>query len=516
MLMAAAVGLLLIACANVGGLLLGEARLRRHEIAVRTAVGGTKGRLVRQLMVEALALSSVAGLLGLAIAWYLTPLLLALSPFGLPPVEMVGVDPGVLGFAALLTTTTSLLFGLGPSMTLLGGTPSGALVEGGRDPALRPQRAHRAIVAIQIALATVLLVTASLLGESVLRLSRVDIGFDPANLLVATVRSTAPLASEDLRATRTSEMIARLSSLPGVVSVAVTAMPPFTGAYGTNSIKIEGKSHRRDPEAVRQVVTDDYFEVMRIPLLKGRSFRFSDASGASVAIVSATFEQQFMDGEALGKRFARSKEWYTVVGVVPDAKQREYTDPAAPMFYVVNRSSGNFMIRTAVTPESLMPAVREAIVSQDPGAVVSRLTTMNALLAGSIAEERYRALLSSVFGASALLLSAIGLYGIVARSVTDRLREFGVRSALGAAPRDIRKLVLGQIARLVGVGLLLGIPAALGASRVIGAMLYGVAPTAPHTYVLVTAVLVAAAGVGAFAPVHRAGRVDPAVALRRS
>jgi predicted permease len=515
MLMAAAVGLLLIACANVGGLLLGEARVRRHEIAVRTAVGGTKSRLVRQLMVEALALSSVAGILGLAIAWYLTPLLLARAPLGLPRVEMVSVDPGVLGFAALLTIATTVLFGLGPAMTLLSGAPGGALVEGGRDAALRPQRAHGAIVVIQIALATVLLVTASLLGETVVRLSRVDIGFDPANLLVATVRSTTPLASEDLRAARTSETMAKLSSLPGVVSVAATALPPFSGAYGTNSIKVEGKSHERDPEAVRQIVTDDYFELMRIPILKGQSLGSSGVSGAPVAVVSTTFERQLMDGDALGKRFEWNKEWHTVIGVVPDAKQREYTDAVAPMFYVLNRSLGNFLIRTAVPPESLMPAVRGAIVSQDQGAVVSRLTTMNTLLASSIAEERYRALLSSLFGVSALLLSAIGIYGIVARSVTDRLREFGVRSALGATPRNIRILVLGQSARLVGLGLLLGLPAALGASGAIGAMVYGVSPTAPHTFVVVTAVLAAAAGLGTCAPVHRAGRVDPAVALRQ-
>jgi putative ABC transport system permease protein len=517
MLMAAAVGLLLIACANVGGLLLGEAGVRRHEIAVRTAVGGSTSRLVRQLMVEALTLSSVAGLLGLTIAWYLTPLLLALSPLGLPPAASVGVgvDSGVLGFAVLLTIATSLLFGLGPSITLLRGSPSGALVEGGRDSAMRPQRAHGAIVAIQIALATVLLVTASLLGETVIRLSRVDTGFDPANLLVATVRSTTPLGSANLRAARTSETIAKLSSLPGVVSVAATAMPPFSGAYGTNAIKIEGKSHERDPEAVRQLITDDYFELMRIPLLKGQSLGSSEISGAPIAVVSSTFERQLMDGDALGKRFEWNKEWHTIVGVVPDAKQRAYTDPVAPMFYVLNRGFGTFLIRTAVAPESLMSAVREAIVSQDRGAVVSRLTTMNALLATSIAEERYRALLSSVFGFSALLLSAIGIYGIAARSVTDRLREFGVRSALGATPRNIRILVLGQSARLVGLGLLLGIPTALVTSRAIGAMLYGVSPAAPHTFVMVTAVLAAAASMGTFVPVHRAGRVDPAVALRQ-
>jgi putative ABC transport system permease protein len=299
------------------------------------------------------------------------------------------------------------------------------------------------------------------------------------------------------------------------VSVAATALPPFSGAYGTNVIKIEGRSRERDPEAVRQIVTDDYFELMRIPILKGQSLGSSAGSGAPVAIVSTTFERQLMDGDALGKRFAWNKEWHTVVGVVPDAKQRKYTDPAAPMFYVRGRSTGNFLIRTAVVPESLMPAVRAAIVAQDQGAVVSRLTTMNALLETSIAEERYRALLSSLFGVSALLLSAIGIYGIVARSVTDRTREFGLRSALGATPRNIRLLVLGQSARLVGLGLVLGIPAAVGTSWAIRAMLYGVSPTAPHTFVAVAAVLAGAAALGTLVPVHRAGRVDPAIALRQ-
>jgi ABC-type antimicrobial peptide transport system permease subunit len=222
-----------------------------------------------------------------------------------------------------------------------------------------------------------------------------------------------------------------------------------------------------------------------------------------------------MDGDALGKRFEWNKQWHTVVAVVPDAKQRKYTDSAAPTFYVLDRSIGNFVIRTAVPPESLMPAVRAVIVSEDRGAIVSSLTTMNTLLATSIAEERYRALLSSVFGFSALLLSAIGIYGSVARSVTDRLREFGVRSALGATPRNIRMLVLGHSVRIVSLGLLLGIPTAFGTSRAMGAMLYGVSPTAPHTFVLVTAVLAAAAGVGTLTPLHRAGRVDPAVALRQ-
>ena len=324
MLMAAAVGLLLIACANVGGLLLGEAGGRRHEIAVRTAVGGSRSRLIRQLMVEALALSSVGGGLGLLVAWYLTPVLLAIAPAGLPGVEAVSIDRGVLAFTALLTTATTLLFGLVPSMALLSGTPSAALVEGGRDPGVRRQRVHGTMVATQIALSTVLLVTASLLGESVVRLSRVDVGFDPANLLVATIRSTAPVpASDDQRATRTSEMIAKLSSLPGVVSVAATASAPFSGGYGTNTIKIEGQSLERDPEAVRQIVTADYFTLMRVPILKGRSFEASDGRGAHVAVVSAAFERQLMDGDALGKRFTFNKEWHTVVGVVPDAKQRE-------------------------------------------------------------------------------------------------------------------------------------------------------------------------------------------------
>jgi len=302
-----------------------------------------------------------------------------------------------------------------------------------------------------------------------------------------------------------SETIARLSSLPGVVSVAATALPPFSGAYGTSAITLEGKSHEREPSAVRQIVTDDYFKVMRIPILKGRSLGSPGASAAPVAVVSTTFEHQLMDGDALGKRFRWNEEWHTVVGVVPDAKQREYTDPEAPIFYVLNRSGGSFVIRTSVAPESLMPAVRETIVSQDRGAVVSRLTTMSALLAASIAEERYRALLSSVFGFSALLLSAIGIYGVLARNVTDRSREFGVRSALGATPRNNRLLVLGQTARLVSLGLLLGVPAALGTSRAIGALLYEVSPAAPHIFIMATAVLAASALGGALVPVHRAG-----------
>jgi putative ABC transport system permease protein len=519
MLMAAAVGLLLIACANVGGLLLGEASVRRHEIAVRSAVGGSRGRLMRQLMVEAIALSLLAGGLGCAVALYLTPALVAFAPPGLSGAESIASDWRVLSFAVALTMTTSLLFGLGPSLMLLGAAPGRALIEGGRDPGLRRQRAHGAVVAMQIALATVLLVGASLLSETVIRISRVPVGFDPGNVLVVSLRAATAMP-EAAQLTWTSGLIARLSAVPGVVSVAATANVPFSGSYGSNTIAIEGKTFDRNRDAARQVVTNDYFSLMRVPILKGRAFDVSDVPGAYAAVVSSTFERELMDGNALGKRFTLNRRTFTVVGIVPDTKQREYTDPATPMFYVLDRqysawTNGNFVIRTAAAPEALVPAVRAAITAQDSSAVVTRITPMAALLAGSIAEERYRAFLSTLFGVIALLLAAIGLYGLVARNVADRLREFGVRSALGARPHDIRMLVLNQSARLVAGGLLVGIPSALVASRAIASLLYGVAPTAPHVLVLVTAVLAAVAALGALAPANRAGKVDPAVALRQ-
>ncbi len=520
LLLAAALGLLVIACANVAGLLLGEAAARRHEIAVRMAVGGSARRLARQLMVEAAVLAGAAGILGVLAAWWFTPILLDRAPVGLPRIETVGLDAWVLGFAAVLTTATTLIFGVGPSLSLLGGAPGRTLIEVGRDGGMRRQRAHRSVVIVQVALATVLLAITSLLGETVIRLSAQPLGFDPRHVLIVSVRGSNPTREwVERHASRNAAMIDRLSSLPAVESVAVTALPPFSGGYGSNSVAIEGKTFDGNPSAARQIVSDGYFALMRIPILEGRAFEATDQANTRVAIVSSTFAKTLMDGAALGKRFTLNREVFTVVGVVPDAKQREYSDPDTPTFYVLERqmtswSVDSFLIRTTGRSEDVAPAVRNAIKAEDPSLVIARIDTMTTLLARSIAEERYRALLSTLFGGAAVLLAMLGLYGLVARRVMDRLREFGVRSALGATPSDIRRLIVSEGATLVGIGLAIGIPAALAAAQTIGSMLYGVAPLAPHTFLMVTAALTAAAFTGTLTPAYRAGRVDPAVVLR--
>jgi putative ABC transport system permease protein len=520
LLFTAAFGLLVIACANVAGLLLGEAAVRRHEIAVRIAVGGSARRLARQLMVEAAVLAGAAGILGVLAAWWFTPILLDRAPVELPRGDTAAIDAWVLAFAAALTTATTLIFGVGPLLSLLGGAPGRTLIEGGRDAGLRRQHAHRSVVIVQVAIATVLLAIASLLGETVVRLSAQPPGFEPRNVLTILVRGSNPTREwVERHALRNAAMIARLSSLPGVESVAATAMVPFSGGYGSNSITIERKTFDREPSAARQIVSDGYFALMRIPILEGRAFDATDRANARVAIVSSTFAKTLMDGAALGKRFTLNREIFTVVGVVPDVKQQEYSDPDRPTFYLLERqmtswSVNSFLIRTAGPPEQVVPAVRNAVAAEDPSLVIVRIDTMTTLLARSIAEERYRALLSTVFGGAAVLLAMLGLYGLVARSVMDRLREFGVRAALGATPLDIRRLILKEGTTLVGVGLAIGIPAALAAAQAIGSMLYGVAPLAPHTFLIVTAMLTGAAYAGMVTPEYRAGRVDPAVALR--
>jgi predicted permease len=404
---------------------------------------------------------------------------------------------------------------------VLGATgPSAALGESGRSLLLRRSRTHDVVIVAEVALASVLLVGASLLAESLLRLTATPVGFDTRDLAVVTVRlpgGGAPVSRDELTA-RTDRGLERLAALPGVESVAGAATPPFAGSYGSNSIQIEGRAFERDPVANRQVVTEDYFRTMRIPVIEGRTFDVSDRPGANVAIVSTEFARRFLDGEAVGRRFTLNDVAHTIVGVAPNVKYREYTDADAASFYALQRQVGwpstAFVVRTRGAAGDLLPAIRAAVLENEPGAAVSSIATMEALMRRSVAEERYRALLSSTFGVVALGLAAVGIYGLVTRRVIDRRHEIGLRMALGARPAEVQRLVLANAATLAGIGLAAGIPAAIAAAHVIAGFLYGVEPVSPHTFVLVAAVLGGGAVAAAILPARRASRVDPLVALR--
>jgi Acidobacterial duplicated orphan permease len=521
-LLVAAGLLLLIATSNVAALLLGDAAGRRHELAVRAAIGATRRQIARQLFAESLVLAGVAAVIGLVVAAWLTPVLVSLAPTALPLMDTVRLDARVFVFALALTFASSLLFGVAPSLTVASADPAEALREGGRDGALRRTHGYRWIVAGQVALATILLVGAGLLGETVRQMTSQPIGFDAGGLVVTNLRlpSMAGLTPPQ-RVVRLQSVLDRVTALPEVVSATATNSAPFGISGGASRIEIPGRTLDGDATANRHIVTERYFETLGIPVVKGRGFDASDATGGYAAVVTDQFEQILMEGDALGKRFLLNGNEHTVVGVVSAVKQRRYTDDPSIAFYLLSRQVPSWetltiIIRAAGDPHALLPTLRRAIAEAEPHVSFVTLETMATMTGRSIAEERFRAQLAIAFGATAVLLSAIGLYGLVARSVSDRRREIGVRLALGSDPGQVRGLVLRQALGLVGLGVVIGVPTALLAARGLATFLYGVTPASPLALAIAVATITSAAALAALGPALRAARINPIEVLRNS
>jgi len=536
--------LLLVACANVAGLLIGEGRARRHEIAIRLALGVSGGRVVRQLVAEHLILAMAGAATGLVLAAWLTQSLVAIAPEQLPRIETVDTNWRVAGFALGAGGLMLLVFGLAPAFSLARTRASAMLVEGGRQATLDRQPVQRGIVVGEVALALVLVVGAGLLGETMFRLLARPLGFDPTNLAVVSTRYMGPryggesnaimrravqtLQPADFRelqsrlavaeaTARTGEMLARLSALPGVADVAGAYAPPFVASPVRLRVRLEGWPPDREELVQRHVVTERFFQTMRLPILEGRGFRSDDRpDGPLVAVASREFERRLFPDGAVGRRFFSGRTAYDVIGVVPDVKQRAFSDDAQPLFYALDRTSAPFhlIVRASTDASAVLPSIRQAIADVNPQMVVTATQTMDGLLAGTIAEERFRAMLSAGFAGTALVLAAVGLYGVAARRVAERRRELGVRVALGARPANLRALVLRDASLTVGLGLAIGLPAAFAASQVTRAFLFGVSPTAPHVFVVASVVLAAAALAATILPARRASRVDPMLALR--
>ena len=511
--------LLLVAASNVAALLQGTAVARRQELAIRSALGGSRRQVALQLLLEASVLSTAAVILGLIVAAWLTPALLTLAPTTFMNADAVGIDLRVLGFAIAVTLGTTILFGTGPAWSMAKADPADALRSGGR-ASTRLWRSSRWIVAAQVSLALVLVVGACLLSETVRRLSSQPLGFDNAPLAVTSVR-LPPIAGStaEVRVRRTHAIVDRLSTLPGVTAASATTSAPFSGSMGSSSFQIPGRTFPRDPNANRHIVTERYFETLGIRPIKGRLFDSTDQFGAHTAVVTDEFERTLMEGDAVGKRFVLNGDEHTIVGVIAAAKHRRYSDEPSIAFYMISRqlpqwAMGTFLIRASGRPDDLLPTIRKAIADLEPHVSFITLETMDTMLERSIGEERYRAQLAVAFAGTALLLSGIGVYGLLARFVRDQRREMGVRLALGAAPRQVRRHVLSKAFGLVVVGLVPGIPAALAAGQGIASFLYGVAPLSPGVVLVATAVVLAAAIAAAFGPAIRAARIDPIEALR--
>ena len=528
-----AVGLvLLIACANVANLMLARVATREREVTIRAALGASRRRLIRQLLTESVVLALVGGVLGLGLAVWGVRALQALEQGAIPRLGEIAVDGTALAFALGLSVLTGLLFGVAPALRLMDYDLRDGLSEGGRGAAGHRSagRTRSLLVLAEVALACVLLVGASLLLSSFVRLQGVDPGFSPGGIL--TARVTLPRARYDDPARQTAfaeAVLSRVRGLPSVSAAALASEAPLGDGPPYWGFAVAGMEPP-PPEVVQDAVvfrtSPDYFQTFGIPLLRGRLYQAADRGDAApVALVSQALAHRYWpDRSPLGARITfgdptdSTSTWMTVVGVVGDVRQEGPAAAAYPQIYVplaqVTTRSLLIALRTAGDPTALTPAVKRAVAGIDPNLALGRVATMEERVAGSMARPRVNAILLGGFAATALVLAAIGIYGVIAYSVVQRTRELGIRMALGARGGDVLRLVLGQGMVPVLGGLALGLAAAAAASRVLRGLLYGIGGTDPITYAAVAAFLAGVALVASFLPARRAATADPVVALR--
>lgn len=526
--------ILLIACANVANLMLARSDERHREIAVRTALGASRGRIVRQLLTESVLLAVIGGALGVALAYGGMRFLLALHPADIPRAGEIGLDSGVLGFAFLLTVMTGVVFGLAPAIELSRPDLNRALKEGGRTGTVGrgSQRFRDSLAVAQMGLSVLLLIGAMLLVRSFLELRGIDLGFNRQNAL--TLRTTLPVSgyatdTQVIAFYRTLRQ--RLGELPGAQSVGATRFLPLTGTIGDWSITLEGRVRvpGENPNGDWQVVTPGYFESMVVKLVRGRSFTDADHESAPLsAVVNETMAKRYWPNEdAVGKRFhlgSNPQPWITIVGIVGQVRHNAVTETPRAEMYVPHAqwdAAGasaprgmTFVIRTIGDPLAILGYARQTIRSLDPNLPIAEVRTLERVADDSLSQARFTTLLLGLFAALALTLATIGIYGVISLLVTRRRQEIGIRIALGARPGLILGMVLRRGLTLAAVGVAIGLGSALVLTRVLGSMLYGVSPFDAATFAVVPLVLAAVALLACIVPASRAATVNPVVALR--
>jgi predicted permease len=533
-LMGAVALVLMIACANVANLMLARATARSRELAVRTALGAARGRLLGLLLTESLVLAGTAAVLGLLLAHWGTQLILRVSARFLPPSRLADIhmDWRVLVFAALAALTTSLVFGLAPSWQISHINVHDALKQGATRGLLGGGASFMrdALVMAQIALSLVLAFSAGLLFRTFLALNTADLGYRTEGVLVTYAHDPAQTTAELIHAGQFfDDVFAKLRAVPGVSSVG-GAMGLPGGQYDSNgNFAIEGRQTFNDdfnkmPYAGFRLASPNYFRTMGIPLLRGRDFTDGDVYDRPfVAIVSQELARQnFPNEDPIGHRIMcglDSLNWMTIVGVVGDVHQYSPSSAPAPEIYMPLRQHpgpGNeveIVTRTAGDPAALIPTVQNTIHSLNPE-VAMKFATMNELVGDSISAPRFRTVLAITFAAFALLLALSGTYAVTSWVTTRRIPEFGLRAALGATPRNIVGLVLGKALRLALIGAGIGLATTLALSRVLATVLFGLQPTDASTYAVVLIAVLPVIVLAAFGPAAKAGRVDPMIALR--
>ncbi len=532
-LMGAVGFVLLIASANVANLLLARSAARQREIAIRASLGAGRGRIVRQLLTESLLLSLLGGGAGLLLGTWLRDTLASLIPADVSLAEMVRMDGRVLAFTVGTTLLTGILFGMAPAFQASRGAVSEALKEGGWSATAGPAR-HRlrsALVVSEVALASILLVGAGLMIRSFHRLRGVDPGLDPENVL--TLRVSLPEAKYRERAQVAGffdATLKRVAALPGAAAAGAILRLPLTGRGGWDwGFTVEGRPSAPPGQnhglSNFQVVTPDYFRAMGVRILKGRVFGERDRDGApGVVLVNETLARAFWPTEdPVGKRLRLGGEdpnvpWLTIVGVVNDVRYRGLDAAIRQDLYLPSAQAPqremSMVVRTASEPMGLAAAVRAAVLSVDADLPIYRVRGMREVVDASLGQQRFPLQILAAFALLALVLAAVGIYGVMSYAVTQRTHEIGVRMALGAGRAEVLRMVVGQGLRLAIMGVAVGLAGSLALTRLLSSLLFGVSATDPATFVGVPVLLAAVAALACYIPARRATRVDPMVALR--
>lgn len=530
MLLGAVGFVLLIACTNVANLLLARSAARRKEIAIRTALGAGRWRLIRQFLTESVLLFILGGALGLLISKWGVDLLVGQASAFMPRAGEVRLDGRVVGFTLLISFLTGVIFGLAPAIQSTKTDVQAALKEGG-NAGQSPHRnlVRNALVAAEIAAALVLLIGAGLLIKSFTQLLRTDTGMKTGNVI--TMGLTLPQSLYSTQQSRTvfyQQVIDRIASRPGVEAVGVVNILPVQNSGYNGKIWVEGEAAPpmgSEPIAEYRAVSLDYFRALGIPLVGGRFFNAQDKEqGIQVAIINQTFARRYLSGrDPLGSRMRKEEgEWLAIVGVVGDVRQSGLTRSIMPEVYTSYAQSGSatltqgmsLVVRATGEPSDIIAGIRREVALVDPAQPVHNVQTMQEVIYNSVNDRRLTMLLLTIFAGVALFLAMIGIYSVMSYVVTQNTREIGIRMALGAQAGDVLRLVVGQGLMLTLLGIFIGLAASLALTRLIKSLLFGVAATDPLTFIYVSLFLIFVAMLACYLPARRATRIDPMVALR--
>ena len=522
MLLGAVAIVLLIACANVANLLLARASAREREVGVRAALGASRWRLVRQLMVESLVLSIAGTALATVLAWWAVQVLRNAMPEGVPRISQISIDLRVLGAAAGLALVTGILFGIVPALQLSKPDLANALKEGARGSVGgQRQRLRSALVVLEVALAVVLLVGASLFIGSFITLMRIDPGFNPENVLTVQVSPRFEPGKPPADSSRAFiDIVERISQAPGVVHASmISGGIPMGGGMSITTITVPGRKIENDDGISIRGVTPEYHKALRIPLKAGRLFEATDRKdGANVVILNESAARKYFPGENPVGRSVGMNEDRTVVGIVGDVHQFSLeTEPRAEAYVPIAQQEapfGDLVIRTSDDPYQVLPAVKAAVLAVLPDVPLRNVRTMEEIFARRVAQRRLNMLLLGLFGVLGLVISAVGIYGVMAYVVAQRTREIGVRMALGATRSNVVGMVLWNAGLLVVLGLVIGGVGAWYLSAAAKSFLFRLDPSDPRAFVAAVASLSLAALVASAIPALRAASIDPMVALR--